>query len=211
MSNPRGLALAYSKSTTMIFWCGAWRLRSSLRSSLSSSGVSRSRFPYWVSLCEKTRLLLPSVFSQSRTNERYSLTCCSNSGRFSSARSSSVSLGESSGVTWSSPCSASVVDLRPGEGGPRKDEKPGSAASWSSSLSTSLASRVQRVMFSHTPSLSRVRRLRLLIDDRLRFLRCASDSLLPRWGSSIGLETSGVPNSLPNEPPWVEPPEDEVE
>ena len=208
MSKPRGFALAYSKSTTMIRWCGTWILRSSARSS-PSLGVRRSKFPYCVSLCEKTRLLFPSFFSHSCTKVRYNLTCCSNSGRLSAARRANVRAGEERGATWSG--SARRVEEREGGGGARRSEKPGRDASWSSSLRTSLASRVQRVMFSQTPSLSFARRPRELIRERLRFFESARDSELPPRGRSNGELVTGVPYSEPKVAREVVDPADEFE
>lgn len=64
-----------------------------------------------------------------------------------------------------------------------------------------MASRVQRVMFSHTPNLSRERLPRtLLIDRRLRFFVFARDSDGPRHGIISGELTTGAPRSEDNEP-----------
>lgn len=167
-----------------------------------------SKLPYCVSLCAKTRLERPCARSCRCTNARYRRTCCSNSGRLSVERTANVRDGDDSGGM----CSASLAPAAgevgvPGpegldalDGVDKRRSKPGSCASSSSSRRTFLASRVQRVMFSHTHSLvSRARPWlpprELVPRLRARFLSSARDSDGVRTGSISGDETSerGVP------------------
>ena len=111
MSNARGLAQAYSKSTTIsLLWAPPSRL--ALRSSSSSAsrpplvGVMSSRLPYCVSLCAKTRFEWPDARSCACTNARYRRSSCSNCGRLSAARMANVRETEASGGT----CSPGVDD-----------------------------------------------------------------------------------------------------
>lgn len=115
------------------------------------------------------------------------------------ALSENVAEGEESGGIWVEDPSGGEEEEGVEGGGvvvARREENPGSAASWSNSLRTSLASLVQRVMFSHTPSLSFARRPRLLVTDRLLFFCAARLSELPRRGRRRG-ELTGVPYSDP--------------
>lgn len=199
MSNARGLAPAYSKSTTIsLLWAPPSRL--ALRSSSSSAsrpplvGVMSSKLPYCVSLCAKTRLDWPAVRSCWCTKARYRRSSCSNWGRLSAARMANVRETDARGGTCSesedeSGPEASPLLCRTGpegddaaEGVETRRAKPGNRASSSSSRRTFLASRVHRVMFSHTHSLCWMRERRPPDDEppprrRDRFLSSALDSL----------------------------------